>query len=494
MRSLQGRLLAGSAFVIAIGFLAGSIIVHAATRVAMYAEFDRSLLARAESLTVLVEHTEEGIDVEFDETDFEEFTRDVAPDLFQIWHPDGRSLSKSFVLKDRSLNVESADSEHPVFSNISWQDEPSRRQVVIQWYPVLDIDEEDQSEDDDNEAPLSENGDHQDEDAEQRSNVLLTIAVARQTAVVAGQLGRLSWLLLLVGTTVTLCCLAGLAVVIRCGLRPIHDVAAILSTIDETRLGQQIAPAKTPEELTPIVRRLNEMLERLKAAFQREREFSSNVAHELRTPLAGLRSTIEVHLSRPHKPVEYRAALQSCLDICNQSSEMVETLLSLSRVERRQNGIERQSVQVDRILRECWSTLETRSKAKGLRERWNVSPIAIETDPEKLRVVLRNVLANAVSHSDPDGTLDVTTSTRNGTVEIQVANSGNQLNAKQLERVFDRFWRGDSSRSGTGEHFGLGLTLVKSLVEVLDGTVTVNAEKERFQVDLTFPRESALKV
>ena len=477
-KSLQRRLMLGAGLVIALGLVLASLLVHAAANSALNAEFDQSLLSRVQSLAVLVEDTEEGIDVEFSERDFAEFNREDAPDYFQVWHSDGTTLAKSSQLGARDLIAARAEKEQHIYTEFHWPGEATRRQITVGWYPTLDHEEE--------EDDTVGKGPAIDGDAA-RSEVLLTIALARSTENVQAQLSRLGWLLMVVGTLVTTACLAGLHFAIRRGLHPVHVIAKQLSTIDETRLTEQIEPQATPLELVPIVNQLNELLGRLETAFHRERDFSNNVAHELRTPLAGLKSTIEVHLARSHEPAEYHEALESCLAICDQSANMVESLLALSRSERKQGGIAQETVQLDQLLSECWAPLDQQSQAKGLAAVWNISPTKLETDREKLRVVLRNVLANAVSHSNANGTVEVSTVSENGSIHIRVANSGNRLNQAAMDRVFDRFWRGDASRNGTGEHFGLGLTLVKSLTELLGGKIQVDGNDDRFEVSLKFP-------
>lgn len=173
------------------------------------------------------------------------------------------------------------------------------------------------------------------------------------------------------------------------------------------------------------------------------------------------------------------------MQICDQSNNLVENLLSLSRVEGHTLRLHCEPVQVDDVFCECWQPLSEEAAAKSLRTEFDLSADVINTDREMLRVIFRNVLSNAVCYSDPGGVIEATIK-GSDPLAVRVSNTGHKMTQAQASKVFDRLWRGDQSREHTGEHFGLGLTLAKRFSEALGGSVSV-AVDEKFHVSISLP-------
>ena len=168
------------------------------------------------------------------------------------------------------------------------------------------------------------------------------------------QLDFLKWLLLgAAGVTTGLALLVG-NVVVRRGLHPLQSIAAEIAAIDEKCLDAHIAEESTPAEILPIRDRLNNLLSRLREAFERERRFSANVAHELRNPLAGMRSTIEVTLTRDRGGPEYRQALSDCLGIIDGMQAMVGNLLLLARMDADQMTFHPERIVLSELVDSSW--------------------------------------------------------------------------------------------------------------------------------------------
>ena len=161
----------------------------------------------------------------------------------------------------------------------------------------------------------------------------LKVVLARSTADIDSFLAGLRFLLLAGGLVTILATSGVLWIIIRRSLIPVDRLARRLSELDAGDLTRRFEAGGVPAEITPVVDRLNEMLARLETSFDREREFSADVAHELRTPLAGMRSTLEVALSRSREPAVYREAIADVLKIAGDMQGMVEKLLCLARLE-----------------------------------------------------------------------------------------------------------------------------------------------------------------
>src|SRR5205823_192888 len=146
----------------------------------------------------------------------------------------------------------------------------------------------------------------------------------------------------------------------------------------------RLAVEEVPSELAPVVNRLNDLLTRLHAAFDRERSFTANVAHELRTPLAGLVTTLEVCRSRAREPQAYQAVIERCLGITQGLRSMIENLLTLARADSRQLQVHLEDVDVNAFLKQCWDEFELAAAARNLDVDWNLESGAFaQSDREK---------------------------------------------------------------------------------------------------------------
>ena len=245
-----------------------------------------------------------------------------------------------------------------------------------------------------------------------------------------------------------------------------------------------------PAETLPVVEKLNGLLARLEAAFRRERSFTADAAHELRTPLAGARSTLEVALSRPRDAGEYPEALADTLAITTHMQSMVDSLLMLARLDAGQVELHSEPVHLPALVESTWQAVADRARSRGLAFESRLAPgLSATCDREMLSMVLAGLLGNAADHADENGRVWVAgRAAAADLVEITVANTGCGLSQDDVSRVFDRFWRGDSARTGAAIHSGLGLTLVRRAVEALGGTVSANVDDDGvFTVPVIIP-------
>jgi signal transduction histidine kinase len=307
-------------------------------------------------------------------------------------------------------------------------------------------------------------------------------------------LNTLAWVLAAVGSTTTLLVAAALAGVVHRTLKPVARLAAEIDAIREDELDTRLGVAAAPKELLPVVHRLNGLLDRLQGAFEREKSFTADAAHELRTPLAGLRSTLEVSLSRPRATDAYRQAMQKCLAICQRTQSILETLLRLARLQAATPAGASETVQVARLLSDGWQTWADVACQRRLDVQWHVDDsLQVRTDANRLAIVIDNLFANTVAHTDEGGRVRIETATSDNRPTIRITNSGSRLDSERVGRVFDPFWRGDTARSDTGTHAGLGLSLCKRLADSLGCTISATSTPGgEFSVCLRFPTPRTL--
>jgi signal transduction histidine kinase len=320
----------------------------------------------------------------------------------------------------------------------------------------------------------------------------VTLAVGRDTVEIERALSRLRLLLICGCAGAMLASVAVLSWFVRRGLSPLGRVAADIAAIGETRLSTRLEPGEAPGELTPIIDRLNELLARLETAFAREKALTADVAHELRTPLAGLRSTLEVSLSKERDARSYQMAMAESLTICQHMQQMVDNLLELARADAGQLEVASEAVDLVALLRDCWTHFADRAAQRQLEITWEVPETCpISTDRTKVRLVLNNVFDNATTYANKGGEIAIALQSHNGRVNLRLANTGNHIAEADADHVFDRFWCGDAARTseGRGRHYGLGLPLCQKLMALIGGSISASTTGGgTFAISMVFPQ------
>ena len=468
MRSIQGRLLLSTVVGTGLIFTLCGFLLYFLVRSALLTEFDTALAAQARTLATLVEEDEGQIGLELESHALPEFSRAARPEYFELWSADGRVVARSPSLQGRDLAQLSGTLEAPACRATHLPDGRAGHLLGLTFVPRTS--EEDESP---RKVPILTSA---------------TLVVARDTADIDATLSHLRIVLISIGAAGLLASGTLLAIVVRRGLHPARLLAARIAQLSETDLAQPVALPDTPAELLPVVQRLNDLLHRLDAALNREKSFSADVAHELRTPLAGLRATIDVALSQPRDAATYRNALSDTQTITGQLDGLVNNLLSLARLEAGQVQFNKQPVDLADLLQECWKPLADRAAAQHLDVARHVeSPCIIATDREKVRQVLQNVLDNAVTYTPFGGRIEILVGPSAGSIGVRVTNSGSQLTSDQVTHVFQRFWRGDVARHATGLHCGLGLSLSQKIMTLLGGSITAESQcGGDFRISLAF--------
>lgn len=266
--------------------------------------------------------------------------------------------------------------------------------------------------------------------------------------------------------------------VLRRELAPLDALAARVQQIGISSLNERLPVDALPGELIPVANRLNELLARLETAFSRERQFSDDLAHELRTPISELRTLAEVALKWPE--TRDSESDQEILAVAIQMETLVNRLLTMARQGDGAETQSRQPVSVAAFVESIWQPLSRHIEGRGLHSEFQVDPeLIIGSDPVLLRAIVRNVLENAVEYSLDGGAICVAAEANGDRFSISVTNPTRDLEAGDIPHLFERFWRKDSSRSGN-QHSGLGLPVSRAFAERLGCTLSAHFDPGGF--------------
>lgn len=315
----------------------------------------------------------------------------------------------------------------------------------------------------------------------------VSLVYARSTSEMTAVISTLRWTIILVGFFGTALTLGLSWIAVGIGLTPVDRAAYRISEIRAGTLDQRLDNVETlPLELQPLANTINQLLHRLEQAFERERSFSADVAHELRTPLAGLRAQLELAQSRPRTSSEYLRTISTCLEITSQTTAIVEVLLATTK-----SAVIRETKQWIRIrdlMTIVLTETETLSQARQLTIVIAVpETLEVRSDRHSLLIILRNLIRNAVSHCDFNSEIKIEASESDIGCEIVISNFASSFQGPDIEKVFQRFWRADSSRHDTGSQCGLGLTLCQKIASMTGCELRAHFADGVFRMELLLP-------
>lgn len=257
--------------------------------------------------------------------------------------------------------------------------------------------------------------------------------------------------------------------------------------ITANRLHTRLPVETIPDELASVAGALNEMLSRLEESFRRLSDFSSDLAHELRTPVSNLLTQTQVTLSRARTAEEYREILESNAEEFERLSRMISDMLFLAKADNHQVVPNHEEVDLGAEVHDLLEFYEILAEEKGI-VLVSSGCGRVQGDRLMLRRALSNLLANAVRHTPSGGEVSVSISGESrGALELAVENTGSTIPAEHLPRLFDRFYRVDASRQRTDEGSGLGLAITKSILAAHGGAVTVTSAEGRTRFVLSLP-------
>jgi signal transduction histidine kinase len=447
MSSIQRRLTTALAALCCVLWFGGGVAAYLTMRHGLIREFDYAHRTDVNSLSNMTEQNPAGLKFDSIGEYMPAFRREERPDYFQLWETDGTVLYRSPALEG-DLPQRAGTLAVPKFWDVTLPDGEKGRAVGVRFVP----NEDDEILRPPGAPPLTK-------------EVILVAAFHRQE--LDQRLRYIGMVLLVGGLGMAAAAIVAVSFIVRRGLRPLSTVADRAATIDASSLQLRFPTENLPAELLPIATRLNDLLARLESSFARERRFSADVAHELRTPIAELRALAEVALKWPEDQQATQHALQDALAIALQMESIATGLIALARCEGNLLTVQSEPVAIRALIQNVLTPLTARASDKQLDITLDLPKEACwYTDAAALRSIVANLLTNAIDYSPAASPVRVRLCKNGAGEELSIINQNVYLAPEDLPHLFERFWRKDPARSSQ-LNSGLGLALAKAYAQSL---------------------------
>lgn len=422
-------------------------------------QFDIDLLAKSNMLITLTTQEKGKIEFDFADEHMPEYERSEYPEYFQLqlYHT-GSEIERSHSLNEMKIQSRNI----PVGSHLlydHWLTNGRLVRVVEQTFIPHHADS--------TKEKFNENNTSSERQIMSSSDVKVNIAVARGLEKLHEKLLEIHVLLAIAFIANSVLIYFSINVIVKKLLKPIKNLSQQIASLEVDSLNDNLQSPVQTDELKIIYEQLNKLLSRLKTSFEREKQFSSDVAHELRTPLAELRAIADIgklYVNDENKITEY---FEDLTDISNQMKETVSTLLLLARFDGNNEALDLEQFNLNEIISESIAQLEHLRLSRQVIVNHSAHvKCFIFSDPRKLKIIFINLINNAMTHCPVGTEIHIKVSTDKSRPIVHISNFAPQLCQADLSLMFNRFWKKDPSRTA-GEHSGLGLALVKSICTVL---------------------------
>jgi heavy metal sensor kinase len=307
---------------------------------------------------------------------------------------------------------------------------------------------------------------------------LYTVQVAAPMAEILESLDRFRWTLVILIPAVLLVSGAGGYLLSRRALKPVDAVSTTARSISIHNLSERLSVPQTGDELQRLSETLNEMLARLNDAVHRMAQFTADASHELRAPIALIRTTAEFALGRRRAPEEYEAAMKDVLLESERTTHLLDSLLTLARGDSGTDTLDLTRLDFTESVREAVDEGLRLAADKQIRIDYDIPthPVEVNGDAHALRRLFLILIDNAVKYTDTGGKIRVLVRANGTSAEASVTDTGIGIAKQNQAHIFDRFWRADKVRSREAGGAGLGLSIAQWIVDQHHGTIAVDSQ------------------
>jgi len=281
----------------------------------------------------------------------------------------------------------------------------------------------------------------------------------------------------------------------RLGLRPIRLISQDIRTISTSELDKRLSTQNTPAELEELVYAFNDMLTNVEKGYETLNNFSADLAHQFRTPLANLSLQTQVALNKTRTNEEYKETLYSCLEEYERLTGMVNDMLWLAKTDNAQLNVVHEPMAIDTEVSSIIDYFTDLLDEKSIRLSTSLNSVMIEGDKNMIRRALNNILSNAIRHTPEKGTISIQVGTKRTdnteTAWLSVSNTGETIPKPEISRLFDRFYQIKGARQSGSS--GLGLAIVKAIIDLHNGAIICTSEEGETEFAIQFPLATTAK-
>ena len=261
-------------------------------------------------------------------------------------------------------------------------------------------------------------------------------------------------------------------------IKPVTSIIETSSTITRDNLKSRIQLPNNKDELYTLSETINNLLDRIENAIEREKQFTSDASHELRTPLAVIKGTMEVLIRKPREQKEYQEKINFCISEVDRVNNLVDQLLLLARFENQKQNIKNEQVYLNSLLLDTIARFSDKIKEKNITIKTNFNDdFYCFSDTYLVSIIVSNIVSNAIKYSNYDGTIDVDLTTENNKKILSISDNGIGIATEDLGKIFNSFYRSDVSNHPEIKGTGLGLSIVKRLCDLLAIELSIDSIK-----------------
>jgi len=274
-------------------------------------------------------------------------------------------------------------------------------------------------------------------------------------------------------------------------LSGVDEVTHIAGEISRGAYEKRVRVKKSSNEIDLLANTFNKMVDRLQRVIQEMREINDNIAHDLRSPLTRIRGAAEMTLMSRTSPADFEEMAVSIIEECDNLINMINTMLDIAETEAGVGELTLDTIDMNKLILDACDLYRAIAREKHILVHTQLPDLTVyfQGDKAKMQRLTANLLDNAIKYTPPQGSVHVSLEETNGTIIISFADTGIGIPPSEIPRIFDRFYRGDASRSASGT--GLGLSLAKAIAEAFGGSIHVESALDKGSVfTVKLPRKS----
>ncbi len=427
----------------------GAILYFSLNRI-VYASIDSSLLSRAKALATLIREDDRETEFNFSDDVMWEYSSPKSTNYFQIRRADGTTIEKSASLGDSELPY------HPVARPEDFQT------ILLKGRVVRQVN-----------FPIPKEGVN--EIKSPGHDIVVQCAENIYDKITL--LNVFAFVLAVSVLFVTVISASGGFLIAKKAMKPIKDISETIDRISETNLSERIDDAHIPNELKNIAASFNRAFGSLERAFNRQRQFVSDASHELKTPLTVIISHGEITLRKDRDSQDYKIAITAIMEAARMMSLIVEKLLTLARFSSDKFTLQPEDVLLNGIIDKSLKLLRPLAEKKGIIINMPAGKkYMVHGDSEALLETFLNILDNAIKYNVPGGRIDISVRKDSEFIVTEIADTGIGIPERDMEKVFDRFYRVDKSRSKQSGGIGLGLSISSDIIRLHEGRIGIRSK------------------